>query len=449
MARPTTLRHRLHRAARQLLAHLPRDLRFAIYRRLIDCDPAPDARLQLGIARTKADFEACFALLHDAYVDSGFMAPDPSGLRVTPYHALPTTTTLYARWDGEIVGTLSLIREGVFGFPLQTVFDLTRLRAQPGQIAEVSALAIAPRFRNRGGVVLFPLMKFMYEYCTNFFDTRHLVIAVNPNRIELYESLLFFQRLQAHVVDSYDFANGAPAVGATLDLTMAPEIFRAFYGGRSPHKDLHRYFTGTQMPNIHFPDRTYFTTNDPVMSPALLDHFFNQRTRVFAQLDERKRQLLHAIYTEPAYRDVLPTLASPRRPIGLRRHRRHSMKCPAQLELHHSAAGMPVPIEVVDLSLHGFLARTRDHLYEGDRGHAYVALGAGCHAQVAVEVVRFVAAEGGPYYGFHIGAPDEAWQRCIADLEGREAPHPISRALAAPEPVAATDWCGLEQPQPA
>ncbi len=35
-------------------------------------------------------------------------------------------------------------------------------------------------------------MKFMYEYCTTFFDTRHLVIAVNPRHIEMYESLLFF-----------------------------------------------------------------------------------------------------------------------------------------------------------------------------------------------------------------------------------------------------------------
>ncbi len=97
------------------------------------------------------------------------------------------------------MGTLSIVREGVFGFPLQSVFDLSTLRAQPGRIAEISALAVHPTFRKTGGTVLFPLMKFMYEYCTRFFDTRHLVIAVNPNRVELYESLLFFRRLQAQV----------------------------------------------------------------------------------------------------------------------------------------------------------------------------------------------------------------------------------------------------------
>ena len=141
------------------------------------------------------------------------MKPDPSGMRVTIYHALPTTTTLCAKYDGEVVGTLSLIRDSAFGFPLQSIFDLSGVRAKEGNIAEVSALAVHPKFRKTGGAILFPLMKFMYEYCTTFFDTRHLVIAVNPNRIELYESLLFFQRLTANVVENYDFANGAPAVG--------------------------------------------------------------------------------------------------------------------------------------------------------------------------------------------------------------------------------------------
>ena len=104
--------------------------------------------------------------------------------------------------------------------------NLIHKAARKGNIAEVSALAVHPRFRRNGGGILFPLMKFMYEYCTTFFDTRHLVIAVNPRHIELYESLLFFKRLSTTVVDNYDFVNSAPAVGATLDLKHAPEVFR-------------------------------------------------------------------------------------------------------------------------------------------------------------------------------------------------------------------------------
>src|SRR6185295_15373686 len=135
-----------------------------------------------------------------------------------------TTTTLCAKFDGVVVGTMSMVREGVFGFPLQSAFDVSHIRAQEGKIAEISALAVHPDYRKTGGAILFPLMKFMYEYCTRFFDTRHLVIAVSPDKIELYESLLFFKRLQENTVDSYDFANGASVVGATLDLKQAAAV---------------------------------------------------------------------------------------------------------------------------------------------------------------------------------------------------------------------------------
>jgi len=108
----------VHQSLRKLIAALPRETRFSIYRSFVDCDPSPSERLVLKIADTRDELEACFTLLHDAYVDSGFMQPDPSGMRVTIYHALPTTTTLCAKWDGEVVGTISLIRESAFGFPL-------------------------------------------------------------------------------------------------------------------------------------------------------------------------------------------------------------------------------------------------------------------------------------------------------------------------------------------
>ena len=299
----------VHQSARKLISWLPRKQRFEVFRSFADCNPAPSQRLVLKIAETKEELEACFAVLHDAYVDSGFMKPDPSGMRVTIYHALPTTTTLCAKYDGEVVGTISLIRESALGFPLQRIFDLTAVREKEGFIAEVSALAVHRKFRKTGGSILFPLMKFMYEYCTTFFDTRHLVIAVNPSHIEMYESLLFFRRLTANMVESYDFVNGAPAIGATLDLKEAPEIFRRHYSSKPPHRNLHAYFTQIELPNIQLPDHRLSASDDPILTPELLDHFFNVRTKTFENLSLHNKALLHSIYDRPAYRTVLPDLS--------------------------------------------------------------------------------------------------------------------------------------------
>ncbi len=410
------MRRRLHRGLRLAFGGLPQGLRFAVIRALAECDPAPPAALELKIADTREELEACFALLHDAYVASGYMQPHPSGLRVTPYHALPTTTTICAKLDGQVVGTLSMVREGVFGLPLQSAFELAALRARGGQVAEISALAVHPAHRRTGGTILFPLMKYMYEYCTRYFDTRHLVIAVNPDRIELYEALLQFERLQAAVVEDYAFANGAPAVGATLDLTRAPACFEALYGGRGPRRNLHAYFTALALPNLKMPPRRYHTTNDPVMTPALLDHFFNQRTQGFAALDARQRELLHGIYEGPDYAAVLPPLRAGAAHAGiqLRRHPRHAIRFPAVFTVP-GPHGVRRALWLREISQGGCQVELACHeLAVGQDGELMVQLGAGEASVVRARVVR---AAGARAWGLAVEQPDPAWRACVAALE--------------------------------
>jgi len=410
------LRNFFHQAARKLFAMLPASRRHKVYRSFVDCDPEPNERLVLKIADTREELEACFKLLHDAYVGSGFMTPDPSGMRVTIYHALPTTTTLCAKYDGKVVGTLSLIRESAIGFPLQRIFDLTSVRAKPGNIAEVSALAVHPRFRRTGGTILFPLMKFMYEYCTTFFDTRHLVIAVNPRHIEMYESLLFFRRLTANVVENYDFVNGAPAVGATLDLKHAPEIMRQAYAGKPPKRNLYHYFKEVSLPNIHIPHRRFFTTNDPVLTPELIDYFFNQRTRVFAELSDRKKALLHLIYDIEEYRKVLPPLPDHSDEKKTRQHQRFSVKCPAKLISQTDEKA--IPIEVSEVARYGFRARIGREIPANAWLTAIIQLGTHEVSRLTVQLVpeSEMETENKHYAGFRIGEPDLVWRKFVTAL---------------------------------
>lgn len=410
------LRFYLNQAARKLFAMLPQRNRHQVYRSLVDCDPEPNKRLVLKIADTQEELEACFKLLHDAYVSSGFMMPDPSGMRVTIYHALPTTTTLCAKLDDQVVGTLSLIRESAIGFPLQRIFDLTDVREKEGQIAEVSALAVHPRYRRTGGTILFPLMKFMYEYCTTFFDTRHLVIAVNPRHIEMYESLLFFKRLTAHMVENYDFVNGAPAVGATLDLKFAPEIMRKAYAGKAPNRNLHRYFCEIKLANIQIPHRRFFTTNDPVLTPDLIDYFFNRKTSVFADLSDRKKALLHLIYDLPAYQNVLPPLPDKAITGEMRQHRRFSVKCPARLAEQASPGGKPIAIEVSEVSRYGFRARVAQDIPANTWLNATVQLGLNEVSRLTVQAVQETRFDDQHFCGFRIGEPDLIWRKFVNAL---------------------------------
>ena len=409
------LRFLITQTGRKLFSMLPQKRRHEVYRSFVDCK-IPNERLVLKIAESREELEACFKLLHDAYVSSGFMTPDPSGMRVTIYHALPTTTTLCAKFDDQVVGTLSLIRESAIGFPLQRIFDLTDVREKEGQIAEVSALAVHPRYRRTGGTILFPLMKFMYEYCTTFFDTRHLVIAVNPRHIEMYESLLFFKRLTANVVENYDFVNGAPAVGAALDLKHAPEVMRKAYASKPPNRNLHRYFCETKLPNIQIPHRRFFTTNDPVMTPDLIDYFFNQRTTVFADLSDRKKALLHLIYDLPEYKKVLPPPPGDGVARQIRQHRRFSVKCPARLANSNPLASGAIQVEVNEVSRYGFRARVAQQIPADVWLNATVQLGLNEVSRLTVQAVQETDMNDHHYCGFRIGEPDLVWRKFVTAL---------------------------------
>ncbi len=409
---------RLYRQlARKATGVLPRPMRFAVFRNMIRCDVAPPDKLVLKVAETREELEDCFSLLHDAYVQVGFMKPDPSGMRATLYHALPTTTTLLAKYDGRIVGTISLIRESPFGFPMQKIFNIEAIRKTGGNIAEVSALAIHRRFQAMGGVILFPLMKFMYEYSTKLFDTRHLVIAVNPRHIGFYESILFFKRLKQNPVEHYDFVNGAPAVGAHVDLKAAPEIYRRYYGDKQASKNLYRYFTELRMPNIVFPDKRFYTTNDPVMTPELLDYFFNQRTAVFAGLSDDEIRRFHAIYDLPAYKAVLPPLpqGGERGADRPRRHQRFSVVCPGELVIGGGRRQRSYTLQVVECSMNGLRARSALALPLEIEGTARIDLGRADQSHLRVTVLRKARSDPDTYV-MKVEEPDLAWRKFVSAL---------------------------------
>jgi len=265
--------------------------------------------IEVKIAETRDELEACFKLLHDEYVGSGFMQPDHSGMRTTLHHALPTTVTICAKVGNEVVATVTLIKKASLPLPMEAIVDIDSIiDTSECSVAEVSALAAHPRFRKTCGAVFFPLTRFLFKYCVQVMDIRHLMIAVNPNHIATYESLLFFERLPGGAVNNYDFANGAPAIVATLDLREASEKFKNAYHHRTQRRNLHQYFMGDLCEENRVFKADSIDRQVPLMPPGILDYFFNERTAIFRSLDEKTKHLLHDIYCFPEYKQVLPEM---------------------------------------------------------------------------------------------------------------------------------------------
>lgn len=320
---------------RKGMALVPRGIRHNLIRSVVAIESQMAPELEVKIARSREELESAFSLLHQSYVRAGFMKPHESGLRLSKFHALPSTSTLIATWKGQVVGTVSVLRNSPMGFPLDAIFDTHRFKTKGNRIAEISALAVHEDFRGMRGAILFPLLKYLYHYCIRYFGVDYMLIAVNPKHADFYEALLFFENIQDGVIDNYNFAGGAPAVGRYLDLKVAYDKFAAAYLGRNRDKDLFSFFTRSIEPNLKFPDRGYFKISDPIMTPDLLDYFFRQRTDLFRQLSEKEKSLIHTLYSQEKYREILPPLAQ--EGSKFLHDKRFDVQCRAQIESAENA----------------------------------------------------------------------------------------------------------------
>jgi hypothetical protein len=181
---------------------------------------------------------------------------------------------------------------------------------------------------------------------------------------------------------------------------------------------LYAYFTSVRLANLNLPNRPYFTTNDPVLTPELLDHFFNVRTKGFAALDSRKKLLLHSIYDLPAYRKVLPEMPPQGNGIQLRQHQRYSVKCPGKLRVAlHGSILTDFDVHVIEVSEYGFQAYSRAELPLNVWSSATVQLGKSDTSVVKAMAVRAQANGFDGFYGFRVGEPDHNWRNFVHALQ--------------------------------
>ncbi len=304
------------------------------------------------IAQTKEELADAYRILHDCYVEEGFMQESKSGMRITKYFALPTTTTLIALWENKVIGTMSIIRKNKMGLPLESEFDISELEKDGSSLAEVSSLAIDRKFRMKRGALFLPLCKYFFEYATDFMHIDRVVIAVNPSMADFYRGFLLFSRLHKNTVSRYDFANGAPAVGLWLDLNQARIDYKKVYDSLGSSKNLFHYFVNHKFSCFELPDRQYIKAADPVMTPELLSYFFYEKSNVFLELNGRERQALEASYPKKEYGLIFQKL-NKRKDTNVR----HVMNSKAMVKnaLNHNSKANEV--RVLDISKDGVKIR--------------------------------------------------------------------------------------------
>lgn len=268
---------------RMFFKHCPPSLLQKVIREMISLDSTPDPDLVIKIAETKEELEGAFQVLYRAYLEMGYCEETESKMRLTIHHALPTTAVIIAKYKDKVVGTLSLVRDNNLNLPCEKDWNIEFLRTHHRRVAEITSLAVDREFRRaKKGNIFFPLLKFMYEFATDYFGTRILSIVVHPKELDFYEGLFFFRPIDKKILQDY---YGAPAIALYLDLVEAKNRYRKVYGKKPHHKNIYRYFTEVKSPCLVMPVKTHFSVDYPVLNKSLFRYFFYEVSNIGESVD--------------------------------------------------------------------------------------------------------------------------------------------------------------------
>jgi hypothetical protein len=264
--------------------------------------------MEFKLAESIEEYTQAFRILHDSYVDAGFMQKDPSGLRVTLYHLLKSTSTFVAVDRGEVVATIAMVRDSSFGLPMDKIYNLSSFRDRGERLGEVSALAIRRDYRGHGGELLFCLIRMMWLHTLSYHRIDNFVIAVNPQKADLYRSIFYFHDLPGQsTVNQYSFVQGAPAVGQWMNVKNSREILKKAYFGKVPGQNIFEFLFEHQAgapfkDEREHPYYTLFTQNQS--DSQMRKHFLTDISTTWEKTPEKEQQMFARSFDLKSPKDI-------------------------------------------------------------------------------------------------------------------------------------------------
>lgn len=184
---------------------------------------AQDTSLIFKIAETREEWESAFRLVHRSYVRSRLIEPQPSGMRLTPFHLRPGSQVFIAKQEEEVVCTVSLIEDGDLGVPMEEIFpeEIASMRQAGLSFGEVSCLA--DRRSDFGRIVptFLEVNRWMAQYARRRGLDR-LVIAVHPRHARFYQRYMHFYPMGGEE-KLYPRVRNHPAVAFSLNFERIDE----------------------------------------------------------------------------------------------------------------------------------------------------------------------------------------------------------------------------------
>ncbi len=194
------------------------------------------------LARSEDELLQAFGLTYESYIRAGLAIDNPSGLRLTPYHLLPSSEVIVAQLEQTVVSTISLFGDGKLGLPMQSMYqrEIEVLRNRGYRLAEVGSLADR-RASPRRFLTVFAEMGRLLAQVANARNVDTLVAVVHPKHAKLYKRVLGFKQIGDHTDCPYANGNPAEALYLHFDDYLGTELHNQFFGEPIPASQLQPY----------------------------------------------------------------------------------------------------------------------------------------------------------------------------------------------------------------
>lgn len=199
------------------------------------------SEVECRIAGTLQERESAFALVYQSYLRAGLGEPNAYGMRVTPYHLLPTTETFIAVLRGETIFTMSLVTDGELALPMECAYgpEVEARRRRGLRLGEVSCLADRRAQFERFFPVFVRTSRLMAQHAWDR-GLDELLVAVHPRHARFYRRFMHFEPLGPQ--RQYPTVRNHPAVALALNFARVdrerPESFETFFGTWLPEEEL-------------------------------------------------------------------------------------------------------------------------------------------------------------------------------------------------------------------
>lgn len=151
----------------------------------------PDPSFHITVSDRVEEAESVARLVHDGFVESGFMEPRPSGRRVTGPYLNPGTRFYACRAGGRDAASGIMVADGPWGLGPDRVFPdlLTDLRAEAPTVVEAGSLTIAPRWRRHRRRIIVLVLACLIRHASQLEPGAQIVHALDPTDTRFWQSV--------------------------------------------------------------------------------------------------------------------------------------------------------------------------------------------------------------------------------------------------------------------